>query len=153
VRGVLAGGAVEEAAALERLLRTAAFFSAGAAPVELRRGSGVFSSLVALCFRAGRPLAGDREVAASAYEDREDFSVLTKLASSSGAQGGGASAPRSVRLPCCLGSPSSPSRAWRSCSGFRRRVVVRVEDDARVREDLVVIFFVSWTFLYESWSI
>jgi hypothetical protein len=151
---VLAGGAVEGAAARERLLKTAAFFSDGAAPVELRRRSGVFSSLAALrCSRAGRPPAGDREVAASAYEDQEDFSALTKLASSSGAQGGGASAPRSVRLPSFLGSPSSPSRAWRSCSGFHRRVVVRVEDDARVQEDLSVIFFVSWTFLYESWSI
>jgi hypothetical protein len=143
---------VEEVAALERLLKTAGFFSDGAALVELRRGSGVFSSLGARCSRAGRPLAGDREVAASAHEDREDFSVLTKLASSSGAQGGGASAPRGVRLPSCLGSPSSPSRAWRSSSGFRRRVVVRAEDDARVREGLSVIFFVSWTFLYESWS-
>jgi hypothetical protein len=151
---VLAGGAVEEAAALERLLKTAAFFSDGAAPVELRRGSVVPSSLAARrCSRAGRPLAGDREVAASANKDLKDFSALTKLASSSGAQGGGASAPRSVRLPSCLGSPSSPSRAWRSCSGFRRRVVVRVEDDARVQEDLSIIFFVSWTFLYESWSI
>jgi hypothetical protein len=135
-------------------LKTTAFFSDGAALVELRRGSVVPSSLAAhRCSRAGRPLAGDREVTASANKDLKDFSALTKLASSSGAQGGGASAPRSVRLPSCLGSPSSPSKAWWSCSGFRWHVVVRVEDDARVQEDLSVIFFVSWTFLYESWSI
>jgi hypothetical protein len=53
---VLAGGAVEEAAALERLLKTAAFFSDGAAPVELRRGSIVPSSLAARrCSRAVDP--------------------------------------------------------------------------------------------------
>ena len=50
------------------------------------------------------------------------------------------------RLPSRSGRPPSP-KSWRFGGGFRRRSGLPEDDDARVREDFVVIFFVSWTFL------
>jgi hypothetical protein len=64
------------------------------------------------------------------------------VASSTVAQGGGAMAPRSVRLPVCDGEPPSP-RLWRWCSGIRRRGVVLDEDEASAQKDLVVISLFS----------
>ena len=72
--------------------------------------------------------------------------LLTKMAALTIVKGGGASAPRSVRLPARDGEPPSP-RQWRYRGRFRRRGVLLVEDEATVQRDLDVIFLFSGQFL------
>jgi hypothetical protein len=140
---VLAGGAVVEAAVPEWLLLAAIFPSAGAAPVELRRGSAGLALFAAP--RSARevfPFAGVRGLVDLAIDDLKVAVLKVKVASLTVAQGGGAMALRSVRLPVRDGEPPSP-RSWRWCGGFRRRGIVLDEVEASAQKDLVVFSLFS----------
>ena len=145
--GVAAGGAGVEAAALACLLVAADFLSVGAAPVELRRGSAApTSSAAPRSAREVIPFAGVRGMADLAADDLKGAVLMTKMAALTIVKGGGASAPRSVRLPARDREPPS-SRPWRCCGRFRRRGVLLGEDEATVQKDLVVISLFSGQFL------
>jgi hypothetical protein len=148
VRGcVLAGVAEEEAAALEQLLVTAAFFSVGSAPVELRRGSAVQVLFAApRCRRGGFPCAGGREVAVPVVVVLEGAVAGGQVGVAVRRGGRRCSGTEGRRLPCREGEPPSP-RFRRLCGGLRRCSVLREDDDARAQEGFFVIFFVSWAFL------
>ena len=135
-----------EAVVPEWLLVAAVFPSSGAAPVELRRGSAVRASFAAP--RSAReviPFAGVRELADLAIDILKGAVLKAKVAMSSVVQGGGALAPRSVRLPVRDGEPPNP-RSWRCCGRFRRRGVLLGGDEVRARRDLVVISLFSGLF-------
>jgi hypothetical protein len=123
------------------------FPSVGAAPRELRRGSTVQPLIAApRSQREGFPFAGVREKAVPASDDLED--------AIHGGQGGVAvrragwrcSGTEERRLPVRDGGPPSPSFR-RRCGRFRRRNVVRDEDDARAQDGFSCIFFIFWAFL------
>ena len=105
VCGVLAGGAGVEAAVSVGLLVAAVFPSVGAAPVELRRGSGAPSSSAALrSAREDIPFAGAREMAGPVIDDLKLQMQSAWKVSPFEEQGGGAPAPRSVDSLVAWGS-------------------------------------------------
>jgi hypothetical protein len=133
VRGcVLAGVAEEEVAALEQLLVTAAFFSDGSAPMELRRGSAIQVLFAApRRRREGFPFAGGREVAAPVVGVLEDAGAGGQVGVAVRRGGRRCLGTEGRRLPCREGEPPSP-RFRRLCGGLRRRNVLREHDGARV---------------------
>jgi hypothetical protein len=142
---LLAGGAGELVGWPEWLLKAAVLSFAVGAPVEASCRSVVFASLASHRRRgACRPRAGVRVLEGPTFVDLVG-SVRVDQAGVVGRRAGwrcfGA---EERRLPFCLGTPSSPSKVWWSSGGFRRRGVLRVEDDVGAQEDLIVIFFVSW---------
>ena len=151
---LLAGGAGELVAWPEWLLEAAVLSFVVGAPVEASNGSAVFATLASRRRRgACRPRAGIRVVEVPAFVDLEGAVRVDQAGVVVRRAGWRCFGAEERRLPGCMGAPSSPSKAWWSSGGFRWRVVLRDEDEAGVQEDLIVIFFVSWTFLYESWLI
>ena len=150
---MLAGGAEELVAWPEWLLQAVVPSSVAGPPVESSGGSAVFVALVLPRKRAARrPRAEDLEMEASAFVDLVR-AVMVDQAGVVGRRAGWRCLGAEERSTSWPHGGSVVSKQEWSCGGFRRRVVLCVEDKAGVLEGLVVIFHVSWTFLYDSWSI
>ena len=144
--GVAAGGAEEEVAASVSFWWAAIPFSASAAPVERRSGPAAPCAAAARRSCGARcPRAGDREMAASAFDGFGGEVAGGRDGVGFCRAGWRCSRTEGRRLPGRRGSPPSPSFR-RRCGGFRRRNGLLDGEDAKVQKDFNVIFFFSGLF-------
>jgi hypothetical protein len=150
---MLAGGAMELVVAPEWLLPAMVPSSVAGSPVESSGRSVVIEVLVLLRKHAARrPRAEVLEMKDSAFEDL-DRAVFVDQAGVVRGRAGWRCLDTEERSTSWPHGGSVVSKQEWSSGGFRRRDVLCVEDEAGVQEDLFVISYVSWAFLYETWSI
>jgi hypothetical protein len=140
-----AGGAEEAVAWPERLLWAAFPSSVLGTPVELHGGSDVPLASATRRSCETRFPSPESVVEDPVVEDLVGVDVVDQAGAVRGA-GWRRFGAEDRRLPGRMGAPPSPSFVQRSGGGFRRRSVLRDEDDAGAQKDLCVIFLCSGFF-------